>query len=152
MNNTKFQYWNICSALRSWGVMHFFHLELLALLWNMHQTSTLIGSVLRILLFGRFTKTCRLSLDCTHCCSLVCQISPQFILVWPSCLTISGGSQLVSNLTGECKSSAVAGQTECINKNQQQQRNWRIQQIRCQWWQKVSRFLLKYRFLYSSYT
>lgn len=28
--HTEFQYWNICSALGSWAVMHFFNLELLA--------------------------------------------------------------------------------------------------------------------------
>lgn len=55
-------------------------------------TTYWLGS--RNLLFGWFTKLCRLSVECTHCCSPVCQILPQFILAWQSCLTISGGPQL----------------------------------------------------------
>lgn len=123
MNNTEFQYWNICSALGSWDVVHFFNLNLKAPWWNMHQASPLLK-----LLFGCFTKLCRLSLDsCARSrryrCAQVCQISPQFIWAQPSRLTISAGSQLVSNLGGMFR------QTEHIYTKQQQQRGRRMQQI-----------------------
>lgn len=81
------------STWKMWCDRFLFHLELLAILWDIHQTSPLIGWVLKICCWVCAQNYA----DCYWTAPIaVHPISPQFIVVRLSWLTISGRSQIVS--------------------------------------------------------
>lgn len=97
MNNTEFQYWNICS-IQELGCDAFFHFGLLSTPMKHTRNVTtywlgFLGTVVGL-------NFCRL----TGLHTLLLPTLPNFTPIYFS-LTINGGSQLVSNLTGECRSS-----------------------------------------------
>lgn len=118
----------------------FFHLELFALLWKKHRTSGLIGPVEFVV---GFVHKIMQTVTRLH---TFAAFSPQFIWAWPSCFSISDGSQRVPNLTGKCKSSAEAKPNQMYKQKSKIQIGIERLKLPGQYWRKFFVPLLKYDF------